>query len=103
MFDALGRPLADLLADHRILIPRTTLTINYKSPSRFNDLLELGLGIDSLSERRVRLAFQMRHQASGKIVAEGTYEIACADEATFKGRPFPGEVRALFDAALTRS
>jgi YbgC/YbaW family acyl-CoA thioester hydrolase len=99
MFDALGSPFAEVLATHHILIPRTTLTCNYRSPARFNDLLDLGLGVETLTERRVRFAFRIRHHVSHEVVADGAYEIACVDDATFKGRPFPDAVHSMFDAA----
>lgn len=102
MFDTLGRSFADVLADHHIFIPRTALTCNYRSPARFNDVLDLGLTVEYMTDRRVRLAFAMRQQVSQKVVVEGAYEIACVDQTTFKGRPFPDEIRALFDAATAK-
>lgn len=103
LFDALGSPLSSVLQGHQILMPRTTITCNYRSPARFDDVLDLGLGIESVTDRRVGLAFQIRQHESQRVVAEGTYEIACVDETTFKGRPFPDEVRALFDSLVAKA
>ena len=84
-------------------MPRTTVTCSYRSPARFDDVLDLGLEVESVTDRRVRLAFQIRQHESQRVVAEGNYEIACVDEATFKGRPFPDEVRAMFDSLLAKT
>jgi acyl-CoA thioesterase FadM len=37
------------------------------------------------------------------VVAEGNYEIACVDETSFKGRPLPDDVRALFDSLVAKA
>ena len=101
MFDGLGTSLAALLSGHRILLPRTTITVNYRSPARFDDVLDLAIGVESLTERRARLAFEFRQHESRQMVAEGSYEIACVDATTFKGRAFPDEIRALLQSAAT--
>ena len=103
LFDAMGASLSGVLQGHHILMPRTTITCNYRSPARFDDVLDLGLGIESVTDRRVRLAFQIRQHESQRVVAEGSYEIACVDVTTFKGRPFPDEVRALFDSLVAKA
>lgn len=100
LFDALGRPMRALFTTHQVVMPRTALTCNYRSPARFDDVLDVGLGVESVAERRVRYAFEIRQRESRQLVAEGTCEIACADSTTFKGRPFPDELRAVFTAAM---
>jgi len=100
LFDAHGRPMSELFREHQILLPRTNLTISYKSPARFDDLLDVGLAVHGVTERRVQHVFEIRQQRSGQLVAEGSYEIACVDAGTFKARPFPDEVRVVFEAAM---
>ena len=95
LFESLGRPLKTVLEQLQILMPRTSFTISYRSPARFDDVLEVGVGVESVAERRVRYVFEIRQRESRQLVAEGAYEIACVDAATFKSRPIPDEVRAL--------
>jgi len=101
LFDALGRPLSAVLEEHQILMPRTAFTVSYRSPARFDDVLDVGVGVESVTERRVRYVFEIRQRDSRALVAEGGYEIACVDHAAFKGRPFPDDVNALFTAAMS--
>ena len=100
LFEASGRPLPAFLGEHHIVVPRTELTCAFRSPARFDDLLDVALGVASASERRIRFAYEIKQQKSGTLVAEGSYEIACVDHATFKGRPFPAEVTVIFEKAL---
>jgi len=100
LFEASGRPLSAFLADHGIVIPRTELKCVFRSPARFDEVLDVALGVESASERRIRFAYEITQQNSGKLVAEGSYEIACADRAIFKGRPFPAEVTVIFEKAF---
>ena len=93
-----GWSVPDVFRRHQIAMPRTNLSISYRSPARFDDVLDIGLAVDSVSERRVRYAFEIRQRDSGQLVAEGSLEVACVDVATFKGRPFPDEVRAVFES-----
>ena len=100
LFDAHGRSMSALFDAHEILLPRTSLTIAYRSPARFDDLLDVGLGVASLTERRVGYVFQMHQHESRRLVAEGSYEVAAVASQTFKSRSFPDDVRAVFAAAI---
>jgi len=94
-----GWSVPDVFRKHQIAMPRTNLSISYRAPARFDDVLDIGLAVDSVTERRVRYAFEIRQRdAAGQLVAEGSLEVACVDAATFKGRPFPDEVRAVFES-----
>jgi acyl-CoA thioester hydrolase len=93
-----GWSVPDVFRRHQIAMPRTNLSISYRLPARFDDVLDVGLAVDSVTERRVQYAFEIRQRDSGQLVAEGSLEVACVDAATFKGRPFPDEVRAVFES-----
>lgn len=100
LFDASGRPLPAFFSEHQIVMPRTELKCVFRSPARFDDVLDVALGVESASERRIRFAYEIRQHTSGRLVSEGSYEIACVDKATFKGRPFPAEVTGIFEKAF---
>ena len=100
MFAALAASLSDLVVRHQILFPRTSLACQFRSPARFEDVLSVKLRIASVTERRARLEFTIQQHASEQVVAEGSYEIACVDDRTFQGRPWPTEVHALLARAV---
>lgn len=93
-----GWSVPDVFRQHQIAMPRTNLSISYRSPARFGDVLDVGLAVDSVTDRRVRYAFEIRQLDSRQLVAEGSLEVACVDITTFKGRPFPDEIRAVFES-----
>ena len=95
LFDSLGRPLPQLFEEEQILFPRTKFACAFKSPARFYDLLDVALAPEQVGERRIEWRFEIRQQADSRLVAEGTFEMACVDKNVFKGRPFPESVRTL--------
>jgi acyl-CoA thioester hydrolase len=101
LFEAAGRPIPAFFADHPILMPRTELRCLFRSPARFDDVLDVALAVESATERRIRFAYAITQTRDGKLVSEGSYEIACVDKTTFKGRPFPAEVTVIFEKVFT--
>jgi acyl-CoA thioester hydrolase len=101
LFDTLGRPLSTLLDEHGVLMPRTSLTCRYRSPARFDDVLEVGLAVENLTERRIHYVFEIRQRDSRDLVVEGSYNVACVDASTFTGRAFPDLVRGLLSTAMS--
>jgi YbgC/YbaW family acyl-CoA thioester hydrolase len=93
LFRACGCPRLDLMRE-KILFPRTTLNCSFRSPARFDDILTIALGIDTLSERRIGYWFHITQVESRTLVVEGTYEVACVDALTFRSRDVPAHVRA---------
>lgn len=97
LFAALGHPLPQMFETHKIFTPRTHLTCAFRSPARFTDVLTVALTVASATDRRISFAFEITNDATGAIVTQGEYRIACVDVATFKACPFPAEVTARFN------
>lgn len=55
--------------------PRVSAHCDYRSPVRFEDVLQIDVAVDQLGERSVRYQFTFRHQQ--KLVAEGTLTAVC--------------------------
>jgi YbgC/YbaW family acyl-CoA thioester hydrolase len=94
-FRALGRTRRDLLADHAIFMPRVDSAIRYRSPARAGDNLEIGVGVAEVNERRLEWRFEILEESSRRLVAEGSYRVACVRSDTFAPRDFPAEIRSL--------
>jgi acyl-CoA thioester hydrolase len=66
-------------------LPRTDLRCTFESPARFDDVLDVALGFQGVSERRVRVRFEISQKATGRVVVTGGFEVACVDR-SFKVR-----------------
>lgn len=104
-FRALGRTRRDLLAEHAIFMPRVDAAIRYRSPARAGDNLEVGVGVAQVNERRLEWRFEVLEEESRRLVAEGSYRVACVASDTFAPRDFPAEILSLVErlAPLARS
>ena len=85
MYRAFGRPRNSIIGRGKIELPRTATTCTYRSPAWFDHVLDVTIGIESMSDRRVRWVFEIAQKASGRLVAEGVFETACMVADTLKG------------------
>jgi YbgC/YbaW family acyl-CoA thioester hydrolase len=97
MFRALGRTRLELIRDFGILMPRLDATCRFRSPARAEEILEIGIAVRELTERRIAYLFEARHRDTGRLVCEGEYRVACVSADTFKSRDFPASMRMLID------
>jgi acyl-CoA thioester hydrolase len=95
LFRALGRARTDLVRDHRIFMPRVETSCRFRSPVRAGDLIEVGIGVDEISNRRIQYRFVVRDQATRRLIVEGSYRVACVSSETFAPQDFPAEIPAL--------
>ncbi len=95
LYRSFGRPRSTLIGRGKIDLPRTSITCTYRSPAWFDDVLDVALGIESMSDRRVQWAFEISQKADGKLVAEGVFETAFMVSDTLKGCEMPAEIRQL--------
>lgn len=99
LFRALGRQRTDLIEEFDIWMPRVEVTCRFRSPARAGDELDVGIAVDLPTERRIVYRFEVRARPSGRLVAEGSYRVACVSRATFAPVPCPSAVRALLSRA----
>jgi acyl-CoA thioester hydrolase len=96
LFRALGRTRMEILRELGVMMPRVDASCRFRSPAHAEEVLEIGIAVESLTERRITYRFQARERDSRRLVAEGTYRVACVD-ADFTSMEFPPAFRALFD------
>lgn len=99
LFRALGRPRGELLDEFGIWMPRVELTCRFRSPARAGDELEVGIAVDLPTERRIVYRFEVRQRATGRLVVEGSYRVACVRRDTFAPIEVPPLVRTLLARA----
>jgi acyl-CoA thioester hydrolase len=95
MFRALGRTRLELIRDFGILMPRIEAHCRFRSPARAEEVLEVGIAIDDMTERRIAYVFEARERDTSRLVCEGSYRVACVNADTFKSRDFPPAMRTL--------
>ena len=99
LYRRLGSDRTALLRRLGIFMPRTSLQCGFRSPARLGDEISVGVGVAEMTERRIRFAFDIHERASGRLICEASYRVACVDATTFTPRTFPQEVVALLGAS----
>ena len=100
LFRALGSDRTTLLRDLRIYMPRTSLSCSFRSPARLGDEISVGVGIASMTDRRISYVFEIRERGTGRHILDASYRVACVDADTFAPRTFPPALSALLAPAL---
>lgn len=95
MFRALGRTRLELTRDFGILMPRIEAHCRFKSPARAEEVLEVGIAVQAITEKRIAYLFDARERDTLRPVCEGSYRVACVTADTFKPREFPPALRTL--------
>ncbi len=100
LYRRLGSDRTTLLRRLNIFMPRTALQSGFRSPAKLGDEIAVGVGVASITERRIGFAFDIHERATGRLICEASYRVACVDATTFETRAFPAEVIALLAPAL---
>ncbi len=97
LFLALGRNRVELMRELGILMPRIEMSCVFRAPARPEQLIEIGVAVEQRTPRRIAYRFEARDQASGDLLAEGAYRVACVTDDTFTATEFPRAVADLLD------
>jgi acyl-CoA thioesterase FadM len=97
LYAALGRPRQALLDALHLGMPRVELDTKFVAPARPGELVRIGLASRVENPRRIRHAFEIRHDDTGRLLASGSVRVACVDSRSFSPRDFPEDVIRLFD------
>ena len=83
----LGVPYSRI-EEQGLVIPVTECYLRFKAPARYDDLLDIETVLAGLRPYSCQFHYRIRHQESGKILAEGFTRHGCVDR---QGRlkPFP--------------
>jgi len=102
LFRRLGSDRTALLRTLNVFMPRTSLQSRFRSPARLGDEIAVGVGVGTMTDRRIEYMFDIREAGSERLICEASYRVACVDASTFAPRTFPPEVAVLLQPALIR-
>jgi YbgC/YbaW family acyl-CoA thioester hydrolase len=99
LYRRLGSDRTSLLRALNIYMPRTSLQSGFRSPAKLGDQIAVGVGISTITDRRIGFAFDVHEQNTGRLICEASYRVACVDATTFAARTFPDEIVGLLEGA----
>src|SRR5471030_1382333 len=99
LYRRLGSDRTVLLKRLNIFMPRTSLQSGFRSPAKLGDEISVGVGVSSMTDRRIGFAFDIHERGTGRLICEASYRVACVDAGTFAPRPFPPEIVTLLGGA----
>jgi YbgC/YbaW family acyl-CoA thioester hydrolase len=99
LFLHLGHDRTRLLHDLSILMPRTSLQAQFRSPAKLGDEISIGVGVADITERRIQYAFDIQERGTDRLICEVLCRVACVDVKTFAPRAFPAEIVTLLAPA----
>lgn len=79
------------LSDVDMILAR--VEIDYRSPARFGELLDVGVRVASLRRSSFQMGFRIVSRADGRLVAEGRKVLVHYDYAASRSTPIPDELR----------
>ena len=82
-----------------IIFPVVAIEINYRSPARLDDLLEVETTIASVKNSSFVAAQRVLRKADGKLLVEARVTLACVGEG-MRAQRLPAELRELLVAQL---
>lgn len=66
--------------------------VEYRSPARFNDALEVGATITTMGRASLLFQHQIRRAGESPILCSGRVKVACVDAARFLPAPIPRQI-----------
>ena len=72
--------------------PRVEAFCRYRSPAKFNDMLEVEVAVEELKEKSVKYGFNVINVETGQLVATGHVVVVAADKQAAKATRIPEEI-----------
>ncbi|HCK80234.1 MAG TPA: tol-pal system-associated acyl-CoA thioesterase [Candidatus Competibacteraceae bacterium] len=82
-----------LLQEQRVMFAVRSLTVDYRRPARFNDLLVVNSRIVEAGGASFLFGQTIQRDASAEILCSARVRVACIDAETFRVRRVPRQLR----------
>jgi acyl-CoA thioester hydrolase len=90
-YRSLGFNFESLSKKYNLIFPRVEAYCNFKSPLKFNDLVEIELSVKEIREKAVKYWFKIYNKRDEKLAAEGYLVVVAVDEKLRKAVKIPEE------------
>lgn len=100
LYRSLGIDFDQVHRRYKIWLPRVEAFCRYKSPSQFNDLLEVALTLEEMDHRTIRYGFTVTNTTTQRISAQGHVKIIAANISTRRAARLPDDLAKRIRAAL---
>ncbi len=88
----LGFEQDQLIEQEGIIFAVRRVEVDYISPARFNDALEVIVGIAERKRASITFMQEIINTSTGSILCRGKVQVTSVDAATFRPRPIPESV-----------
>ena len=95
LLDRAGFPLGSKINGRTILWPRVAAALQYKSPARFGDILDIHVNV--MRKGTKSLTFSCRIEVEGREIATGEWTTVCSElepDRPVRSIPIPDELSA---------
>jgi len=89
---SLGFAQTVLAADHGVVFVVRSIALDYLKPARFDDQLDVTVGLKDVGASRIGIAQRVRRGAEDLVTAD--VDLACVNTATFRPVRIPGTILA---------
>jgi YbgC/YbaW family acyl-CoA thioester hydrolase len=93
LFRAVGLHYGVMFDDLQIWLPRVHLECDFHRAARLDDILEVSVYVARISNKSMRLNFEVRRKGSEELVATAHFVLAAVNQLTFETVPIPSELR----------
>ena len=91
---SMGFEQDQLRREQGILFTVHSLQVDFRSPARFNDLLEVTVRVSDVRRASLTFSQSVRRRGEAQSLCDASVRIACVADESFKPKPIPGIIRS---------
>ena len=88
------------LEERGVIMPVIELSVQYKRPARYDDVLEIVVHFDEVPRVRVPLSYEVRREGETDVLVTGHVTLCFFDRVRERPVSLPPPVRAVFERVL---
>lgn len=89
------------LEDSGVIMPVVDLSVQYKRPAAYDDVLEITASFNEVPRVRVPIDYTVHRVADETLLVTGRVTLCFVDRTRNRPMPAPDAIRSLFEEALT--
>jgi YbgC/YbaW family acyl-CoA thioester hydrolase len=89
LFRAAGLPYEVLRVQRHVQLPRKAFAVEFHSPARMDELLDIEVGVGRVGTTSLTLRFEVYHSPDRTHRATASLTVVCVEKETITKRPLP--------------